>query len=92
MPNISEQNAVTRAEAFIAERRTIHPCGPLQAVSHKPADDKIRRYTGRDSGSYHVEFAYSGPPVRKDSFPRRDHPTVVVVDDETGECSIMKWL
>ena len=92
MPQISQQQAVEKAEAFIAGRRAAHPCGAFQAVKHKAGDKKTKHYTGRESGSYYVEFAYSGPPVRKPSLPRGDHPTVVVVDDVTGECSIMIWL
>ena len=92
MPKITQQKAVEKAEAFIAERRAAHPCGAFQTVEHKPSDEKTRRYSGRESGTFYVEFAYSGPPVLKLSLPRRDHPTVVIVDDETGECRIMRWL
>ncbi len=92
MPKITQQEATLKAESFIAARRDDHLCGALQKVTHKPPNEKTKRYTGRESGSYYVEFAYAGPPVRQHSLPHRDHPTVVIVDDESGECSVMKWL
>jgi hypothetical protein len=86
MPTISLNEAVTKAEAFIATRRAQYPCGALQAVNYEPANE---RDTARKSGIYRVEFACSGPPVHASSHPRRDPPTIVIVNDETGECSIL---
>src|SRR6186713_3225712 len=85
MPTISLKEAVTKAEAFIATKRTQQPCGALQAINYEPANE---RDTARKNGIYSVEFACSGPPVHTSSHPRRDPPTIVIVNDETGECSI----
>ena len=85
MPTISLKEAVTKAEAFIATKRTQHPCGALQAINYKPAHE---RETARKNGIYSVEFASSGPPVQTSPHPRRGQPTIVIVNDETGECSI----
>lgn len=92
MQQIAVQEAIEKAQAFIAERRTKYPCGDLQEVKHKAGDEKTKRYTGTTSGTYYIYFAYVGPKVKGHSVPRRDHPTVVCVDDETGECSIMMWM
>jgi hypothetical protein len=85
MPTISLKEAVTKAEAFIATKRAQHPCGALQAITYEPAN---QRHRARKNGTYSVEFFYSGPPAHASSHPRRDQPTVVLVNDETGRCSI----
>jgi hypothetical protein len=85
MPTISLKEAVTKAEAFIATKRAQHPCGALQAITYEPGS---QRHRARKNGTYSVEFFYSGPPAQASSHPRRDQPTVVLVNDETGKCSI----
>jgi hypothetical protein len=92
MQQVTEQQAIEKAQAFIVERRAKYPCGALQGVRHKAVDDRTKRYTGKTSGTYYVEFAYAGPKVKGHSVPAQDHPTVVLVDDESGECSVMMWM
>jgi len=84
MPTISLKEAVTRAEAFMAERAQ-HPCGALQAINYEPANG---RDSARKNGSYSVEFTCSGPSVQTSPQLRREPPTIVIVNDETGECSM----
>jgi hypothetical protein len=87
MATVSESEAVKLAEAFLAQRQGKPKHGQLLQVSHKPLTSGPN-----NSGTFHVAFAYAGPPVRKDAVPPRDHPTVVLVDDITGECKVMLWL
>lgn len=87
MATVSEGEAVTLAEAFLARTRGKKKHGQLSLVRHKPSAE------GPDnSGTFHVEFAYAGPPVAKGARPPLDHPTVVLVNDVTGECKLMFWL
>lgn len=87
MPKISQEQAVALAEAFLDAKRPRPQCGRLASVTHSPAGSQ-----GRSRGQYRAEFAYAGPPVTQLTHPRRDHPTVVFVDDETGECRLMYWM
>jgi hypothetical protein len=86
MPTISLKEAVTKAEALIATKRTQHPCGALQAIHYEPANG---RDTARKNGTYRVEFFHSGPTAHASSHPRGNPPTVVLVNDKTGKCSIL---
>lgn len=92
MRHVTEQQAIEKAQAFIDERRAKYACGALQGIRHKPADENTKPYTARSGGTYYIEFSYAGPMVKGHSIPRRDHPTVVLVDDESGKCSIMMWM
>lgn len=83
---VSQEHAVTLAEEFIAQIRVELRCGKFSSVRHKPRSD-----TDED-GAFYVEFAYAGPLVRKKATPTRDHPTVVIVNDRSGECRLMYWL
>lgn len=91
MTLILQAEAVRRAEAFIAEHRKKYRCGAVQSVRHVPLDERDRK-SGRTEGSFYVKFEYRGPKPKVLSLPRRDHPTVVLVGDVTGECRIMMWL
>ncbi|MDQ8192683.1 hypothetical protein [Roseibacillus persicicus] len=91
-PSIDELEAIELAARYIAENRDPTDYGEMTAVSHKPPITSGRNYTGQTTGSYYVEFAYVGIPVPQDSIPRRDHPTVVVVNDDSGECTFMLWM
>ncbi len=87
MPTISSEQAVVLAESFIADKRTKYKCGDFISVKHAPA-----KAQPSETGTFYVEFAYAGPPVHQGSTPPRDHPTVVLVNDESGECRVMFWM
>ncbi len=87
MAALNLAQATALAEAFLRARRGRAPVGALTSVGHVPA-----RAGHEGAGEYHVEFAYAGPPVRRKANPPRDHPTVVIVNDETGACSLMLWM
>jgi len=87
MRTISSEQAVALAEAFIADKRAKYKCGNFLSVKHVPGKAQTH-----EAGTFYVEFAYSGPPVRQITTPPRDHPTVVLVNDENGECEVMYWL
>jgi hypothetical protein len=89
---VKREGAIQLAEAFIANQRKKLRCGAFQSVKHIPTHDEIGRNRGHYRGTFYVRFAYKGPKPRILSHPREDHPTVVLVDDETGECSIMAWM
>jgi hypothetical protein len=86
MPRISQEQAVALAKAFVAAKPRLQ-CGALASVKHSPPASPDKGH-----GQYHVEFAYAGPPVEQVTRPRRDHPTIVFVDDETGDCRLMYWM
>ncbi|WP_157359976.1 hypothetical protein [Caldimonas brevitalea] len=87
MTKISSDQAAALAEAFLRAKRGKSPIGPLSSIKHSPAPS-----LGQAAGEYCVEFAYAGPPVKRKTTPPRDHPTVVFVSDETGECRLMFWM
>lgn len=86
MTTISEEQAVALAEGFLASKPVRRKCGQITAVRHQ------RGGAHEEAGTYCVEFAYAGPPVKKGAVPARNHPTVVLVNDRTGECKVMLWL
>jgi hypothetical protein len=86
MTIISEEQALALAESFIANSPVKRKCGQFSSVKHKP------RGTNEMAGTFYVEFAYAGPPVKKGACPPLDHPTIVLVNDCTGACKIMLWL
>jgi hypothetical protein len=82
---------------FVAERAL--DCGEITEVVHHndpPTKNFVGRILSEAESYYRVEFAYNGPPIPADvlaaSSPRPDHPTVVFIDDQTGECRLMYWL
>lgn len=84
---ISPEEATEYAEIFIADKRQRYRCGVFASIKHHPSRN------GEDaSGTYYVEFSYAGPPVRIRTTPPRDHPTVVLVNDQTGQCEVMYWI
>jgi hypothetical protein len=87
MSTVSKEQAVALAETFLAGKRARGTYGHVTGVTHMPPSS-----IHESSGTFHVEFAYTGAPVRKGAVPPRDHPTVVLVNDRTGECKVMLWL
>lgn len=91
-PAITQEAAIARAEALVADKRTDLRCGALQSVNHVAAHEATGRNRGHVRGTYYVTFAYAGPKTRRAGAVPGDHDTVILVDDETGACSVMKWL
>ena len=84
MKRIEELEAVRLAEEFVSASKSSLTCGALTSVKHKAVN--------MESGTYYVEFAYAGPTTAIDTTPPRSHPTVILVDDLSGSCRLMRWL
>jgi hypothetical protein len=94
---IGEQQAIELATVFVAHRGPA--CGPITEVMHHndpPTKNFVGRIQSPGKSYYRVEFAYSGPPISAAVIaatdPPPDHPTVVFVNDQTGECRLLYWL
>jgi hypothetical protein len=87
MSPISSEQAVALAESFISDKRAKYQCGDFLSVKHVPGKAKAH-----EAGTFYVEFAYKGLPVGQRTTPPRDHPTVVLVNDENGDCRVMFWM
>jgi len=84
---ISEEQAIALATSYFSSKRRESERGALTAVRYREA-----KLASEKSGTYYVEFAYAGPPVKVRTTPPRDHPTVVMVDEENGACTFMMWM
>lgn len=85
---ISSEQAIVLATNYLASKRSESERGPFSSIRHRDG----KSFASGSSGTYYVEFAYAGPPVKTKTTPPRDHPTVVLVDDETGACRFMMWM
>lgn len=84
---IDEEQAIALATTYLTSKRSETERGPFTSVRHRGP-----KLASEKTGTYYVEFAYVGPPVKVRTTPPRDHPTVVLVDDQSGACSFMMWM
>lgn len=84
---ISEEQAIALATTYLTSKRPASERGPFTSVRHRGPP-----HASGKTGTYYVEFAYVGPPEKVRTIPRRDHATVVLVDDESGVCQFMMWM